>query len=113
MTFSPTRRFLGMPAWAWVVLPLILLAVIKIMGPPGPLPEPSDINLMFRDGLFFTRSGDSFRFMPFEQHGSVKPLWSVAKTITTRSTVEWRFGQDADGFHLGFYKRTTQWQWSL
>jgi hypothetical protein len=113
MNFSPTRRFLGTPAWTWLLLPLILLAVIKVIGPPGPLPEPSDINAMFRDGLLFTRAGDSFRFVPFGQHKLAKPLWSVDPGIATQSTISWGLGQDADGIHFGFYKRTTQWRWSL
>jgi hypothetical protein len=113
MKFSPARRFLGAPAWAWVFLPLILSAVIKIIGPPGPLLEPSDIDLMFRDGLLFTRTGDSFRFVPFAQHKLVKPLWWVERTITTQTTLDWGLGKDAAGFHLGFYKRTAHWQWSL
>jgi hypothetical protein len=113
MNFAPARRFLGGPAWAWVVLPLILLVVIKIIGPPGPLPEPSDMSLIIREGLLFTRTGDSFGFVPWGQHELVKPLWAVSMGFTTRSAIEWGLGKDASGFHLGLYKRTGQWRWSL
>jgi len=68
---------------------------------------------MFRDGILFTRTADSFRFVPFGQRELVKPFWWVELMTTTRTTTDWGLGKDAAGFHLGFYQRTGHWQWSV
>ena len=106
------RCLLGLPAWFWLVLPGILLLVIKLVGPPGPLPERSDIDRMFDNGLLFTRDGTSFRFVTFDQRANVKPLWYVAKTVTTHSTVVWQFGVKTGLFHLWASNEMSQFKWS-
>jgi hypothetical protein len=101
-----------MAAWAWVLLPPIMWVVVLLMGTPYALPEPSDINAMFRGALLFTRAGDSFRFVAFEQRANVKPLWSVSPEVMTQSSVERRLGAETAGFHLGLSGRSSEFHWS-
>jgi hypothetical protein len=113
MKLSPSRRFLGAPAWLWLLLPFLLVVSVKLMGPPGPLSEPSEVIQMWQGGLLVTKTNNSFRFVPFGQREGRKPLWWINRTIEQRTSVEWPIGPLAGSVHLGFYKRTTKFHYSL
>jgi hypothetical protein len=39
MAFCLTRRFLGLPAWTWLLLPPLLVLLAYLLGRPGDLSE--------------------------------------------------------------------------
>ncbi|HZR21366.1 MAG TPA: hypothetical protein VFE51_29055 [Verrucomicrobiae bacterium] len=113
MKLGLSRRFLGAPAWLWVLPPLFLMVSVKLVGPPGPLPEPTEVVRMWEGGLLVTKTNNSFRFVPFGLRRGIKPLWWINRVFEQRTTVEWPIGPLAASLHLGFYKRTTKFHYSL
>ena len=109
----PTRRFLGVPAWLWLVPPLGLGLLAKWLGPPplSPLPEAPEIFKHFVPAV--TPDGDSYHCVPNEERDSVKPLWNIGKTTAESTTVTWKLGWDHEGLHLGFYKKSTRRSYGL
>ena len=111
--FYPSRRFLRLPAWVWIILPPALALVAKMLGPPGALPERPEITAILHPAILVTRDGNSFRFVPLKQSEEVKPLWAVSWDVGRHDEVTWAMGWDRDGLSLGFYKMYTRRSYRL
>jgi hypothetical protein len=117
----PSRRFLLLPAWIWLLVPLIMVVAVHWIGPPLKLSEPpARMEIVHTDLILLTPDGESYRFVRFEDQKGVKPLWSVSTEVREQSQVTWStaFGESADGrpwqwLNPGLYIRTSQWSYKL
>ena len=108
----PTRRILGIPAWFCVALPIALLVLGNLLWkiwPPSKLAEPSTRAEIFREPIFLTRDGTSFRFVPFNDSKNVKPLWAVTVVIQEKSNATW----NNPYFLPGLFHRESKWNYEL
>jgi hypothetical protein len=116
MTFLPFRRFLGLPALVWVILPFVLFGIALALGRPKELSEPPVASAILGKAcaLVAARDGDSFRLVPQEDRD--KPtllLWGVGRTTSEKHTVEQTFGWSDGRPQLGFWKRSGRWTYEL
>lgn len=109
MSFQPSRRFLFLPAWAWLLAPPLLVLLAYALGKPHDAAEPSDMADVLRPLLLVTREGDSFRFISLEESQKITPVWSVSRMSLARTETLWRLG----GGHFGFFKLLGDWQYKL
>lgn len=112
MALNPSRRFFGLPAWAWLFSPPVLVLLAYLLGKPGELSEPGERAELLSPIILVARDGDSFRFVPWEEQPNVSPLWAVTCITTTNSTITWRLAC-GDEMALGFWKRSGRWQYAL
>ncbi|MBI3406967.1 MAG: hypothetical protein HY040_01240 [Planctomycetes bacterium] len=110
--FVPSRRVLGMPAWVWVIVPVLLILLGNMLWkiwPPSKLDEPTDRSDVFRESILVVPEGESFRFMPFSEHKGVKPLWAVTVAVHEKNSVSW------DSYYgiTGLFRRESRWTYEL
>src|SRR3954451_23241581 len=104
----PSRRVLGLPAWLWLVLPIPLLALGNMLPSfwlPSKLAEPPLRAEIFREPVLVARDGASFRFVPFDHHKEVKPLWAVSVVIQDVGSVRW----ESHDLVPGLFLRESRW----
>jgi hypothetical protein len=111
MAFNLSRRFLALPAWVWLLFPPLLVLLAYLLGRPSDLSEPGDRAELLPVTLV-APDGDSFRFVPWEGHQNVTPLWSLAPRITAITEVKWSMGWGGETT-FGFWKRSGKWRYDL
>jgi hypothetical protein len=112
MAFNPSRHFLGLPAWAWLLLPPPLVLVAYLLGRPGNLSEPGERAELFQPIILVARDGDSFRFVSWEEQQNVTPLWALTCSITANSATTWSIGWGRETA-FGYWKRSGRWRYGL
>jgi len=114
MIFVPKRPFLKLPAWVWPLVPITLGIVIWLMGPPDLLPEPPLGAAAFQAPVLVTKTGKTFRFVPFGSEQNVRPLWFIKVSVgDLGGAVRWQFGWVDRQLILGLYKRERGWLYML
>ncbi len=112
MVFNSTRRFLLLPAWAWLGVPPLLVLIAYLLGRPGDLSEPGERAELFQPIILVTRDGDSFRFVPWEEQQNVTPRWALTCQTTANSKIVWSVGWGSKTA-FGFWTRSGSWRYSL
>ncbi len=109
-----SRRFLGLPAWAWPLLATVVIVVAANLPPPQPANNPPKVSQIFEPPLLFTIDPDGeHQAVPHKQRASVSPLWTVAP-ITTQQWSVTRYhpwGPFLRG--LGFFVGKSTWTYKL
>jgi hypothetical protein len=113
------RRFLLLPAFLWLILPIALVLLVRLMGPPKSVTEPPGRLEIFGDPVLFTPDGDSYRFVTFGQHTGVTPLWALTTEVREQIEVTWSSGWVESASHgsfrfaPGFYQLSGRWTYNL
>ena len=108
--FFPGRRLAGLPAWCWLLLPPLLVALLWMLGPPQELGEPPEAVEIFREPILFAHEGPSFRFVAFDQAQEVQSLWAVAPKVRRRAVTDLPVYY---GVLPGFYRQAAHWDYQL
>ena len=112
MAFCPSRRFLGLPAWTWLLLPPLMVLLAYLLGRPGDLSEPGERAELFQPVILIAPDGDSFRFVSWDGQQNVTPLWALTCRTTANSKIIWSLGW-GNKKALGFWKRSGSWRYNL
>lgn len=118
MTYSPTRPFLGMAAWKWLLVPLFVGILALTFPPPGPLLPPQFPVEMVEPAVWvelpLVRGAEqSLRLVHEGEQNKPGIHWKIKIVPVGQGTVEWQFGWIDNQFILGLYKRNFQWHYSL
>ena len=109
MSFQPSRRFLFLPAWAWLLAPPLLVLLAYALGKPHDAAEPSDMANLLRPLLLVTSDGDTFRFVSLEESQKITPVWSVSRMSLARTETQWGLGSG----NYGYFKLLGEWRYKL
>jgi hypothetical protein len=112
MGFSPSRRFLFLPAWLWLLFPPLLVLLAYLLGRPAGLAEPGERAEILSPTVVVARDNDSFRFVPWDNPQHITPLWALTCTITSNIEMNWNLGL-GDGGGFGFWKQSGRWRYEL
>ena len=121
MTYSPTRRFLGMAAWKWLLVPLFVGILALTFGRPGPL-EPHKLVVDMVESpnwVRLTKNEKSFQLVPHgeEEERFLTPSWRVTllvqELVPEEERVQWQFGWADGQFILGLFMRYSETRYSL
>lgn len=112
MAFSPSRRFLILPAWLWLLFPPLLVLLAYLLGRPAALAEPGERAEILTPPLVVVRDDDSFRFVPWDSPQGIAPLWALTCTMKSNIEMNWNLGL-GNGGGLGFWKQSGQWRYEL
>jgi hypothetical protein len=112
MAFCPSRRFLGLPVWTWLLLPSLMVLLAYLLGRPADLSEPGERAELFRPIILVAREGDSFHFVSWEEQQNVTPLWALTCRTIANSKIVWSMGWGSK-MVFGFWKRSGSWRYDL
>jgi hypothetical protein len=108
----PSRRVLGLPAWAWCTAAVVLLATANVVAAPGPgsqIDEPGDRHDVTTHLDLVTRDANGLRLVPFEQSRGVAPLWAITLQTTATTTA----AAHSNWFIPGLVERSGRWTYEM
>lgn len=90
--------------WVWRWWPVVALAAVFCVPPPGHLPEPAVAGTLFRPILLIAGSNGAYRVVDFAHYQHDRPVYTLTLLRTDSQTLT-RF--------FGFFRRSAVWSYQL
>ncbi len=110
-------RSLSLRSWTWPLAALLLVPAAIYIPHPGKLPEPKEVQEVFRPAVLLAPEGDSYQSYSFDEPDWTKlnsVVYIINRRIFDTQQVTRSLGWDPkDGMSLGFFHRSATWKYEL